>query len=240
MALPVSIDPCENLNALVDSKTHELEQKGVKLKSQIEAFRQDLLSHVAGPSAQETLDNAIAAASVNDINAGTTAMRTVRNFTGTCLDQAYYQAKKFAAEIDHQTADSLDNITSFIALPEYNLLKPLQEVRSALGVEGIEQLMSDIGKSLGCLAEQGSELDQCLSLLENFNDRIDNVLRYLGLGEQGEFTLQGFVDNFNIPMNPSVLSNLSSLDTKVESLKTEAVENVAKLVPGGINPFSRF
>ena len=35
MALPVSMDPCENLNATVDRKTGDLEQKGVKVSVSI-------------------------------------------------------------------------------------------------------------------------------------------------------------------------------------------------------------
>jgi hypothetical protein len=240
MALPISMDPCENLNARVDQKTGELEQKGVKLKSQIEKFRQDLLSHVEPPSAQEELDNAIAAATVDDINAGTTAITQIRNFTGTCFDQIYYQSRKFAAEIDHYVSDGLDDITSFIALPEYNLLKPLQQVRSALGAEAIEALVAEIDESLGCLSEQGSELGECLSIIDNFNDRVDDVLRYLGLGEQGEFSLSTFTERFGITMNPTTQSNLEALDTKTESLKTEAVQNVVATFPGNINPAAYF
>lgn len=240
MALPIALDPCENLNAIVDAKTHELEQKGVKLKSQIEAFRQKLLSFAQGPSAQEILDGAIAAATVDDWNAGTTAITTLRNFTGTCLDRVYNEARKFAAEIDHGASDRLDDLTSFIALPEYNLLKPLQALRAALGGEAISSLISEIDKTLGCLSEQGSEIGECLELLDNFNDRIDDVLRYLGLGENGEFTLDGFIDNFDIDIDADVLSNLKSLDTKVESLKTEAVKNIRSIIPKTVNPPSRY
>ena len=240
MALPVSMDPCENLNATVDRKTGDLEQKGVKLKSQIEAFRQDLLGYAEIPSAQEALDDAIAAATVDDINAGTTAITQIRNFTGSCLNKVYNESRKFAAEIDHWVSDGLDDITSFVALPEYNLLQPLQAVRSALGLAGIEALISQIDESLGCLTEQGSELGECLEIVDNFNDRIDDVLRYLGLGEQGEFTLDGFISNFDINMDTTVQSNLDALDIKTESLKTEAVANVTSVIPSTVNPFSRF
>lgn len=240
MALPVSMNPCENLNATVDRKTGDLEQKGVKLKSQIEKLRQDLLSYAEIPSAQQALDDAIAGATVDDINAGTTAITQIRNFTGSCLNKVYNESRKFAAEIDHWVSDSLDDITSFVALPEFNLLQPLQAARSALGLAGIESLISQIDESLGCLTEQGSELGECLEIVDNFNDRIDNVLRYLGLGEQGEFTLDGFVDNFDIDIDSTVQSNLDALDVKTESLKTEAIANVKSVVPSTVNPFSRF
>ena len=75
---------------------------------------------------------------------------------------------------------------------------------------------------------------------DNFNDRIDDVLRYLGLGEQGEFTLDGFISNFDINMDTTVQSNLDALDIKTESLKTEAVANVTSVIPSTVNPFSRF
>ena len=240
MVLPVSMDPCENLNALTDRKTGELEQEGVKLKSEIDAFKQDLINHVTPPSAQEALDDAIAAATVDDINAGTTAITQIRNFTGTCLDGVYNESRKFAAEIDHWVSDGLDDITSFIALPEYNLLKPLQLLRQSLGLAGIEGIIASLDETLGCLAEQGSELGECLSIIDNFNDRIDDVLRYLGLGEQGEFTLDGFVESFDIGLDTDVQSNLDSLDIKVEDLKVEALANFSSIVPGNVNPFTRF
>lgn len=240
MVLPISLDPCENLNATVDRKTGELEQKGVKLKSQIEAFRQDLLGYAETPSAQGALDAAIAGATVDDINAGTTAITQIRNFTGSCLNNIYNESRKFAAEIDHWLIDSLNDITSFIALPEFNLLQPLQALRSALGLAGIEALISAIDESLGCLTEQGSELGECLEIVDNFNDRTDDVLRYLGLGDQGEFTLDGFISNFDIDIDSTVQSNLGALDIKTQSLKDEAIANVKSVVPSTVNPSAWF
>lgn len=240
MVLPISLDPCEDLNALINQKTGDLEQKGVWLRSYIENLRQEIRDFADIPSTQEALDNAIAAASVNDINAGTTAITQIRNFTGTCLDHVYNQARKYALEIDGFITDALDDITSFITLPEFDMLSALRAARTALGVTGIAALLDELDELLGCLADQGSELGVCLSLLDNFNDRIDDVLRYTGLTSEGNLNLDHFVDHFNLDIDSTALSNLSALDFKVDDLTTEALANVKKAIPTTVNPPTRY
>lgn len=236
----MALNPCENLNRFVDAKIHELEQSGVKLRSEIEAFRNQLKDYITPPSALETLDNAIAAATVGDINAGSTALTQIKNFTGTCLDQVYNEARKIAAEIDGYIADTLDNITSFISLPEFNLLDPMRRIMGNLGILDLAALLNDIDKALGCLSDQGSELGECLDAVDNFNDRIEDVLRYTGLTTDGDWDIDNFVSNFEIDIDTGVIDNLKSLDLKVTSLATEAVAAVRNTIPSTVNPSSRF
>ena len=233
MALPLSLDPCEDLNNYVDRKTHALEQAGVVLKATINTLRNKLKSYAELPSLQSTIDDAIALASVNDINAGTTAITQIKNFTGTCLDPIYNNVRSYALDIDGEITDAIDDITSFVALPEVNLLKPLRAVTSALGQARLESLISELDQKLGCLSDQGSELGVCLSMLDNFNDRIDNVLRYLGLADDAKWDLDYFISSFDISINPNVLSNTKSLDTKIDSLTTEAKANIKKILGDG-------
>lgn len=224
-ALPISLNPCENLNAYVDQRTHELEQAGVSLKSQINTLKNTMKSYAQPPSIKSTIDDAIALASVNDINAGTTAMTQIRNFAGTCLDPVYNKIRTYAGDIDGQVTDAIDDITSFVSLPEVNLLKPLRSVTTALGATDLSGLVSDIDEKLGCLSEQGSELSHCLSLVDNFMDRVSDVLSYLGLGLDAKFDLDYFVNDFNIDINSDVLGNLKSLDFKMDSLTSDAISN---------------
>jgi len=233
MALPISLDPCEDLNNYVDTKTHALEQAGVGLKQTINTLRNKLKSYAEIPSLQSTIDNAIAVASVDDINAGTTAITQIKNFSGTCLDPIYNNVRSYALDIDGEITDAIDDITSFVALPEVNLLKPLRAVTSALGMANLESLVAELDEKLGCLADQGSELGVCLSMIDNFNDRIDDVLRYLGLADDAKWDLDYFISSFDISINPDVLSNMGSLDTKMDSLTTEATANIKKILGDG-------
>ena len=233
MSLPVSMNPCEDLNAYVDAKTHSLEQAGVKLKSHINTFRNTAKAYLQPPSIQNAIDDAIALASVNDINAGTTAITQITNFSGTCLDPIYNAIRSYSLDIDGQITDKIDDITSFISLPEVNLLKPLRAVTTALGGAQLESMITELDEKLNCLSAQGSELGVCLSMLDNFNDRIADVLSYLGLGDNGAWDLDTFISKFNIDMNPNVLNNLKSLDTKMDSITTEALANVKKALPDG-------
>jgi hypothetical protein len=232
MGLPISLNPCEDLNAYVDQKTHELEQAGVTLKGQINTLRNTLKSYAQVPSLQGTIDDAIALASVNDINAGTTAITQIRNFTGSCLDPVYNGVRSYALDIDGQVTDAIDDITSFVALPEVNLLKPLRAATTALGGADLSGLVNNIDDKLGCLSEQGSELGECLSMVDNFADRVTDVLSYLGLGDDAVFDLDYFVSDFNISINGDVLDNLKSLDFKMDDLTVEALKNTFTAMPG--------
>lgn len=234
MSLPISLNPCENLNAYVDEKTHALEQAGVNLKSKINTLRNKLKSFAEIPSTQEAIDNAIAAATVGDINAGTTAITQIKNFTGTCLDTIYNGIRGYSLDCDGEITDAIDNITSFVSLPEVNLLKPLRAVRAALGGAQLERLIVELDQKLGCLSEQGSELGECLSMVDNFSNRIDDVLSYLGLGDDASFDLDNFTDHFNINIDTKGLTNLKNLDTKMDSLTTEAKENIKSVLPTNV------
>ncbi len=232
MSLPLSLNPCEDLNSYVDQKTHELEQAGVTLKGKINTLRNTLKSYAQVPSLQGTIDDAIALASVDDINAGTTAITQIRNFTGNCLDPIYNGVRSYALDIDGQVTDAIDDITSFVALPEVNLLKPLRAATTSLGGADLSGLVNDLDEKLGCLTEQGSELGECLSMVDNFSDRITDVLSYLGLGDDAVFDLDYFVNDFNISINGDVLNNLKSLDFKMDDLTVEALKNTLTTMPG--------
>jgi hypothetical protein len=235
----LALNPCENLNRSVDAKIGELEQKGVLLKSQIRAFKDTLASYAEAPSTDEALNAAIAGATVDDTDAGQTAIGNIRNFTGTCLDRVYNEARIATTNMDAFIRDSVDDLTSIVALPEANLLSPLRSVREALGVAGLSELLADIDSALGCLAER-SELDECLGSLDNFNDRVDDVLSYLGLGENGELDLENFVDHFDIGLDDSTLSNLDGLDQHMEVIKGDALANIKETIPSTVNPFNKF
>lgn len=236
MVLPLSFNPCEDLNAYVDTKTHALEQAGVKLKSYINTFRNAAKAYLQPPSIQSAIDDAIALASVDDINAGTTAITQITNFSGTCLDPIYNGIRSFSLDIDGQITDKIDDITSFISLPEINLLKPYRALTSALGRAYLENLIAELDEKLNCLSAQGSELGVCLSMLDNFNDRISDVLSYLGLGDNGAWDLDTFISQFDIDINADVLNNLKSLNTKMDTLTTEAIANVKKALPENVLP----
>ena len=229
--LPISLNPCEDLNAYVDSKTHSLEQAGVQLKQYVNIFRNKAKAWITPPSLQTAIDAAIAGATVNDINAGTTAITQIKNFTGTCLDPIYNNIRSYSLEVDGFITDAIDDITSFISIPEIDLLKPLRSLRTALGNAQLESLITELDEKLGCLTEQGSELGDCLSMVDNFNDRIDDVLNYLGLGSDASFDIDNFVSHFNISINSSTLSNLKQLDIKMDSHTTEAIANINKALP---------
>jgi hypothetical protein len=231
MVLPVSLNPCEDLNSEVDELVHSFEQEVTYLRSQVENFRQTLTDFADVPSTQEAIAAAVGAAGTDDVDAGLTGITQIRNFTGSCLDSVFNSAKKYSAIIDHAITDKIDDITSFVALPEVNLLTPLRALRAAMGDSAISELLNTIDEKLGCLADGGSEISECLDLYTNFNDRIDDALSYLGMGDQAadltkDFNLDNFVDAFNIPIDADALTNLNSLDTKMNSIASEASANV--------------
>ncbi len=235
-----SLNPCDNLNTLVGAKISELEHFGTQMRAEVELFKNQLKDYVVPPSLQAAVDAGIAGAVVDDIGAGTTAITQLRDFAGTCLDQIYNDARKFANEIDGFIADTIDDITSFVGLPEVDLLTPLRGITSALGSLGLEALVSEIDDLLGCLAGQGSALNECLDSIDDFNDRIDDVINYLGLQEDGSFDLDAFVTNFSIEINTDVIDNVKEMSNKVTELAAEAVTNVTNNIPSTINPASRF
>jgi hypothetical protein len=233
MALPVSINPCENLNAEVDELVGSFEQEVTKLRTTVEDLRQTLASFAETPSTSETISDAIGLAGANDVDAGDTAMVNIRNFTGSCLDSVVNNIKKYAVTTDSEITDKIGDITSFVALPEVNLLTPLRALRTAMGGSVISELLTTIDEKLGCLSEYGSEISECLDIYSNFNDRIDDALSYLGMGDQAadltkDFSLDNIVDAFNIPIDADALTNLKSLDTKMESITAEAQGNAKR------------
>ena len=238
MGLPISLDPCEDLNAYVNEKTHALEQAGVKLKQTINTLRNTMKAYLQPPSLQSAIDDAIALATVDDINAGTTAITQIKNFSGTCLDPIYNNVRSYSLDLDGEITDAIDDLTSFIALPEVNLLKPLRAVTGALGQAYLESIIAELDEKLGCLAEQGSELGVCLSMVDNFNDRIDDVLRYLGLADDASWDLDYFISSFDISINPDVLTNMKSLDVHMDDLTTQATANI-KSVLGDSNVLNK-
>ena len=245
MVLPVSINPCEDLNSEVDELVHAFEQEGSKLRGDVEAFRQELADFADVPSTQEAMAAAVGAAGADDVDAGLTAMENVKNFTGSCLDSIFNQARKYTAIIDHEITDKIDEITSFVALPEVNLLTPLRALRSAMGVSEISDLLTQIDEKMGCLSGQGSELAECLSILDNFNDRIDDVLTYLGMGDQAadltrDFSAQNIIDSFNIPIDADAVTNMDILDVKMEDITTDAINNATAVVGNIFAPLEWF
>jgi hypothetical protein len=235
MVLPVSVNPCENLNSDVDELIGSFEQEVTMLRTTVEDLRQELASFADTPSTSEAVDNAIGAAGANDVDAGSTAMENVRNFVGGCLDGVVNSIKKYAVTSDSEITDKIEDITSFVALPEVNLLTPLRALRTAMGASVISELLSTIDDKMGCLSEYGSELGECLDLFDNFNDRIDDALSYLGMGDQAadltkDFSLDTFIDSFNIPIDPDAVTNLESLDAKMDSITQEATANARSVL----------
>jgi hypothetical protein len=245
MVLPISLNPCEDLNSEVDELIHSFEQEGTKLRSEVEDLRQSLTDHIDPPSAQEAVADAVGLAGANDVDAGLTAMTQIRNFTGNCLNSVFNQSKKYSAILDHEITDKIGQITSFIALPEVNLLSPLRGLRSSMGVSEIGGLLDHIDTKMGCLSGQGSEIGECLSILDNFNDRIDDVLSYLGMGDQAadlvqNFDVQNIIDSFNIPIDADVVTNLDSLDIKMDDITVEAFNNIRSVLGSLFTPYEWF
>ncbi len=231
-----SLNPCENLNSWVDGKIGALEQEGTVLRSTVEDLRKELTDWADVPSTQSAIDGVVGSIGADDVDAGSTALTNIKNFTGTCVDPLYDRAKKYAAEIDHGITDKISDISSVVALPEGNLVEPLRALRADLGFAHIESLVAQIDEKLGCLSGQGSEIGECLSIIDNFMDRVDDVLTYLGFGVDGTFDLDDFVGNFGIPIDASALTNLKSLDTRFDEITTEAVNNIKSFVPASITP----
>jgi hypothetical protein len=234
--LPVSLDPCENLEADVNDKIHQLEQEGTILRSKVEDLRKELTDFADVPSTSNAMDTAIAGMTADNVNAGTTAIATIRNFSGTCLNEVYAQAKKYSTELDSWLTDTIDDITSLIGIPEVDMLTPLRALTTALGGSAITNLISELDKKLGCLADQGSELGECLDLIDNFNARIDDVLTYLGLGADATFDLDDFISNFNINMDSTALSNLKQFDVSMDTLTADIRTNITNLIPWNLVP----
>ena len=238
MTLP-SIDPCENLRREIDRKIHAFEQQGLQLRNEATDVLKDAIENFGDPpSAQEALAAGIAGATVGDVGAGLTAMSRVRNFAGSCLDSIFNEARVFAATIDSTINDRINDFTSLTSLAEFDLLTPLQNLRALAGVSGLSTLLSEIDEKIGCLAD--SEIGDCTSLLDDFNGRIDDVISYLGFGADATFDLDDFISAHSLSIDSDVLSNLKSLDSHIESLKSEARDNLNIILPQDVAPANYF
>ena len=228
MALPVSFNPCENINSEIDREIHELEQKGVELRSQIAKLRNEIMSFAGTPSEVHDIEGAIAAVTVGDFDAGSTAITQITNFSGDCLTSVFNGARRFAAELEAWNNDMIDEIGAFIALPEGDLLQVYREYSQALGAAQVTSLLAAIDEKLGCLAGQGSEIAECLSIIDNFNDRIEDLLKYMGLSASGTLDLTSFADQFkiNIDKMSDLFDNVTRLDEHLETLNTQIQTSV--------------
>jgi len=231
LGLPISMDPCENIKSEIDEKIHDLEQQSVILRSKIAELRNQIMIFQPGDiSPVHEIDGAIAAISTDDFNAGATALTQIQNFAGSCADSVFNGMRKYAANLEAWMNDSMSNATSFAGLPEFNALQAYRDYKNALGTSAVSQLLADIDEKLGCLAGQGSELSECLDLFDHFNDRVEDLLKYMGLSESGTLDLYSFVGQFgiNIPQMTELFDNINNLDTKMDDLKTEVEGNIEK------------
>jgi hypothetical protein len=231
LGLPISMNPCENIKAEIDEKIHDLEQQSVILRTKIAKLRNELMIFQPGDiSAVHIVDGAIAAISTDDFDAGATALTQIQNFAGSCADSVFNGMRKYAANLESWMNDSMSNATSFSSLPEFNALGAFREYKDALGTSAVSSLLADIDEKLGCLAGQGSELSECLSLFDHFNDRVEDLLKYMGLSEAGTLDLFSFVAGFgiNIPRIAELIDNINTLDEKMVSLQTEIEGNIEK------------
>ena len=234
-----AIDPCENLKRELERQIHAFEQQGVYLKSQVTDVLKDAIdNYSAGSSTADALEAGLAGATVDDVDAGTTAMSRVRNFAGSCLDGIWNEARIFASNTDGFINDRINDFTSLASLVEFDLLTPLRDVTTALGLAGLEGLLAEIDKRIVCLAD--SELGECTSLVTDFNDRIEDVLNYLGLNSDATFSLDTFQSLQGVSLGSGAEKNLEILSTKMDELVAEALDNVKQIIPDTISPESRF
>lgn len=230
LGLPISMNPCENIKAEIDEKIHDLEQQSVMLRSKIAKLRNEIMIFQPGDvSPVHIVDGAIGAMSTNDFNAGSTAITQISNFAGSCADSVFNGVRKYAANLESWMNDSLANVTSIVGLPEYNVLAAFREYKNALGAGAISSLLAEIDEKLGCLAGPGSEISECLDLFDHFNDRIEDLLKYMGLSEAGTLDLQTFASQFgiNIEKMTEIFTNVNNLAAGVEKIATEIQGNIA-------------
>ncbi len=225
-----SIDPCTNLKRDIERRIHNFEQQGVYLKSQFSDVLKDAIdNYAAGTSADDTLNAAIAGATVDDVDAGTTAMSRVRAFAGSCLDSIYNEARVFSTGVDGFINDRLTDFLSLATLPEFDLLTPLRNYTTALGIGNLIGLLSSIDTGLGCLSD--SELGECTTLVQDFSDRVDAVIDYLGLNSDASFSLETFQTLQSVSLTDQLEINLNKLDVHVTDLTSTALDNVKQIIP---------
>ncbi len=245
MSLPVSINPCEDLNSEINDLISSFESEATGVRSTVDDLRQSMNNFSDTPSTSEIIDSAVDAAGVSDVDAGSAEMLQIRNFTGSCLDSVLNSVKKYSATIDEAITEKIDQITSFASLPEVDMLEYLRSLRSALGASALSALLTKIDEKLGCLSDQGSEIAECLSLVSSFNSRVNTVLSYLGLGSEAsqltkEFDIDEFVSSSNIIIDTSALTNLKSLDTEMTNITKEAIANATSVLKQQTAPLEWF
>ena len=234
-----SLDPCENLRREIDRRIHAFEQQGAQLKNQATDVLKDAINNYVNDATVSTaLDAAIASATVNDAGAGGTAMTRVKNFTGSCLDSVYNEARIFSAKVDSFINDRINDFTSLTTLAEFDLLTPLRAVRTLAGVAGLSEMLTKIDSKIQCLSD--SEVGDCLDLVDDFNDRVDDVISYLGFGTDATFNLDTFVDSHGLTLDAGVQSNLEILDTHVDSIVNESTANAKNFIPSDVLPNDYF
>lgn len=234
-----SLDPCENLRREIDRRIHAFEQQGAYLKTQATDVLKDAINNYTNnATASSTLNAAIAQATVNDAGAGSTALTRIRNFTGSCLDSVYNEARVFASKVDAFVNDRINDFTSLTSLAEFDLLTPLRTVRKLVGIVGLSDMLTVIDQKIQCLSD--SEVGDCLDLVDDFNDRVDDVLSYLGFGADATFDLDDFISNQSLSLDADSLANLKTLDAHMDDIVAEASANASAWIPTDVLPESYF
>lgn len=222
------LNPCEQLNNLLESKVSFLENAASIAGIQVT----DVVNNIEGYSdvvtSVEDVTNATNDATASAIGIDDAAVSDISTFSGSCLENILNGMDSIQNDILNTVNDAMDAIPSMFALPELPISQLLQALESLIDVMNINSIIDEIDRILGCLSD-AVDLPDCQTEIVDAGTRVDAVIDALRLTDTGLFDFDTFTTGLST--SASFIANLKSIGEKTTDLSTEAVETISSIKP---------
>lgn len=222
------LNPCEQLNNLLESKVSFLENAAAIAEIQVT----DVVNNIEGYSdtvtSVEDVTNATNDATASVIGVDDAAVSDISTFSGSCLENILNGMDSIQDDILNTVNDAMDGIPSMFALPELPISQLLQALESLIDIMNINGIIDEIDRILGCLSD-AVDLPDCQTEIISAGARVDAVIDALKLTETGLFDFDTFTTG--LATSASFIANLKSIGEKTTDLSTEAVETISSIKP---------
>ncbi len=148
----------------------------------------------------------------------------IHQFTGSCLDGIFDAVSGIAVSLEDLIDRVLEPLISIIN--QIDVLDAVKVLSNTLGIGGLQipNIIGLIDEKLGCLSDA-----ECLSLdeMQQYIDYVNGFLTDVGLGDQGEYDIESFIDDAISGMGSigdSIKANLLDINTRMENLKNDFLE----------------
>lgn len=228
-------NPCSTLNTVLGGKVTLLESLQSDISSQVTTVKGIMDDYAGGAT-----DPASLLTILTDLTSSTIGYGSLNNyislFTGSCLNNALSELRGAMGDMDSIIGNAFNDIGSLSGLVEKSVIQAIQGLVNALGLLGIPNILEGMDSMLGCLADSG--IAECISSADSINSRINAVNSALYLNSSGNFDLPTMMDASSLAS--AVKTNLTTINTTIESVKAEAITNIQTVAETSIVPSSYF